>query len=252
MSELKTKPANGTKTFLAVLGFAAVFAPSPLRAEPTVSAATTSAVAPAATKNTMTPAAATTTTTTTTTTTKKDTGVTAPAVTTGTSTGIGNVGGHVGVAVPLVTFQGYTSSGYAAPPLDKTRTLDEQFNLAFPIGITVKTSKKVAVDFEVIVSTKVHPAGSTQLTVDPGVIYDWGPVATGLRLAVPVGAEPLAIGLIPLVNRGITKIGGATWFVEAAFPLLYHASGAGAQPNGAVGTNSLVEFNVSLHTGFGF
>jgi hypothetical protein len=242
MSELKTKPANGTKAFISGLAFAAVFAPSQLRAEPTVAAATTAAVAPAATKSTVTA-----------TTTKKDSGVTTPATPTGTSTGMGNMlGGHVGVAVPLVTFQGYTSSGYAAPPLDKTRTLDEQFNLAFPIGVTVKTSRRVAVDFEVIVSTQVHPAGSTQLTIDPGVIYDWGPVATGLRLAVPVGAEPLAIGVIPLVNRGITKIGGAMWFVEAAFPLIYHASGAGVQPNGAVGTNSLVEFNVALHTGFGF
>jgi hypothetical protein len=249
MSEFKPKPANGTKAFISVLGFAAVFAPSQLRAEPNVTAATTAAVAPAATKSTLTAAATKSTITST----KKESGVTAPAAPSGTTAGIGDaLGGHVGVAVPLVTFQGYTSSTYAAAPLDKTRTVDEQFNLAFPIGVTVKTSRRVAVDFEVTVVTQIHPTGSTQLTIDPGVIYDWGPVATGLRLAVPVGASPSAIGLIPLINRGITKIGGAMWFVEAAFPLLYHGSGLGAQPNGAQGMNSLVEFNMVLHTGFGF
>jgi len=244
MSELNTKPAIGTKAVLSVLGFAAALAPSPLRAEPTVSAATTAVVAPAAaTKSTM--------TATTTTTVKKEAAPTPP--TAGGQAGtISPIGGHVGVAVPMVTFQGYTSSAYAAPPLDKTVTLSDQFNLAFPIGLTVKTSRRVSFDFEVVVSTKVDPAGSTDLTIDPGVIYDFGPVAAGLRLAVPVGASPLAIGVIPLVHRGITKIGGATWFIEADFPIIYHASGAGDQPNGAVGTNSMVAFSVALHTGFGF
>jgi hypothetical protein len=252
MSELITKPANGTKAVLSVLGFAAALAPSPLRAEPTVAAATTAAVAPAATKSTV-AATKSTMTTTTTTTVKKDTGVTGSTTSGGTSSGmVSPIGGHVGVAVPMVTFQGYTSSAYAAPALDKTVTLGDQFNLAFPIGLTVKTSRRVAFDFEVIVSTKVDPVGSTDLTIDPGVIYDWGPINTGLRLAVPVGASPLAIGVIPLINRGITKIGGATWFIEADFPVIYHASGAGDQPNGAVGTNSLVAFSVALHTGFGF
>jgi hypothetical protein len=222
------------------LGVAALLAPAVLRAEPKVNGAT---------KATITNTTANTTTTTTTKTTATEAGVTTK--TSGTSLG-DTLGGHVGVAVPLLTLQGYTSSTFAAAPLKKTQTLSDQFALAFPIGVTVKTSRRFSVDFEVIVQTSVNPTGETGLTIDPGVIYDWGPVATGLRLAVPVGVSPAAIGIIPLVHRSIVDIGGADWFVEADFPTLYHGSGAPVANNGATGTNSRVEFSAVLHTGFGF
>jgi hypothetical protein len=218
------------------MGLAAIFAPSRVLAEPKVTGATKATIANTAGKTTTAPA---------------ETGVT-----TKTASGTGGIGdtlgGHIGVAVPLITLQGYTSSSFAAPPLDKTRTLGDQFTLAFPIGITVKTSRKLSVDFEVIVQTSVNPTGENGLTIDPGVIYDWGPLATGLRLAVPVGVSPAAIGFIPLVHRRIVDINGASWFVEADFPTLYHGSGAPVANNGSTGTNSRVEFSAVLHTGFGF
>jgi hypothetical protein len=216
------------------MGLAALFAPSSVRAEPKVSGATKATIGNTAA-----------------------TGKTAETgVTTKTASGTGGIGdtlgGHIGVAVPLLTLQGYTSSTYAAPPLQKSQSLSDQFTLAFPIGITVKTSRKLSVDFEVIVQTSINPTGETGLTIDPGVIYDWGPVATGLRLAVPIGTSPAAIGLIPLVHRSIVDINGASWFVEADFPTLYHGSGAPVANNGATGTNSRIEFSAVLHTGFGF
>jgi hypothetical protein len=245
MSASSGNKMNAVRWLACAAGFVATLAPSEVRAEPKVAAATAATVT-----KTATPGAATTTTTTT----------VAPAKEVGatgrTTTPMGvnvsdAIGGHVGVAVPLITLQGYTTSTYAAAPLNKTQTVSDQFTLAFPIGVTVRTSRRFAVDLEITVQTSVHPTGATTLTVDPGVIYDWGPVATGLRLAVPIGAEPAAIGFIPLVNRGITRIGGALWFVEADFPILYHGSGAPVAAN-TTGTNSRVEFNAVLHTGFGF
>jgi hypothetical protein len=231
-----TAEMTRAKSAACALGLAALLAPSLLRAEPKVSGATKATITNTAT-------------TTTTHATGTETGVTTKT----SSTSLGDtLGGHVGVAVPLLTLQGYTSSTFAAAPLNKTQTVADQFALAFPIGVTVKTSRRLSVDFEVIVQTSINPTGETGLTIDPGVIYDWGILATGLRLAVPVGTSPAAIGIIPLIHRTIVDIGGAAWFVEADFPTLYHGSGAPVANNGATGTNSRIEFNAVLHTGFGF
>ena len=136
------------------------------------------------------------------------------------------IGGHIGVATPLVTVASTTT------------TIGDNVTIVDPIGVTVKVSPRVAVDFEVVVSTPLRPkGGKTALIVDPGVIFDLGPVAAGLRVAWQIG-EKGNIGLIPLVNRGLVHLGPSTWFVEAAFPTFY--------------MDNKVAFNVVLHTGLGF
>jgi hypothetical protein len=136
------------------------------------------------------------------------------------------LGGHVGVALPLVSVS------------SKTTTIADNVTILDPIGVSVKMSPHLVIDFETVVSTPVKPAGgSTGLVVDPGVVYDWGAVATGLRAAWQIG-QPANFGLIPLVNKGIVDLGRATWFVEAAFPTFY--------------SDHRVTFNVVLHTGVGF
>jgi hypothetical protein len=137
------------------------------------------------------------------------------------------IGGHVGVATPLVTLA------------SNTRTIADSVTVLNPIGVSVKLNDRVAMDFEVVVATPAHPTGSTGLIIDPGVVYNWGPVATGLRLAWAVGAKT-NVGLIPLINRGLVDIGSATWFVEAAFPTVL-----------SDGDDTLA-FNAVLHTGVGF
>ena len=233
MARFTRKMMASMNVLACAMGLAAILAPSTVRAEPKVSGATKATIA------------------------NTNTGKTAETgVTTKTASGTGSIGdtlgGHIGVAVPLITLQGYTSSTYAAPALQKSQTISDQFTLAFPIGITVKTSRRVSFDFEVVVQTSINPTGETGLTIDPGVIYDFGPVAAGLRLAVPIGVTPAAIGLIPLLHRTIVDVKGASWFVEADFPTLYHGSGAPVANNGATGTNSRVEFSAVLHTGVGF
>jgi hypothetical protein len=135
------------------------------------------------------------------------------------------IGGHVGVAVPLVTLA------------DPVTDISDQFTILTPIGIGFKTSPKLVVDFEMVVASPVDPAGTTGLVVDPGVVYDWGGVATGLRAAFQINSK-VNFGLIPLVNVGLADLGGAKWFVEAAFPTFYVPKD--------------VSLTVVLHTGVGF
>ena len=135
------------------------------------------------------------------------------------------VGGHVGIALPLLTVS------------TKTTSIANTATILDPIGVTVKMTPRLAVDFETVVATPVKPTGTTGLVVDPGVVYDWGGVATGLRIAWQIGQQA-NIGLIPLVNKGLVDLGRATWFVEGAFPTFY--------------SDHKVAFNVVLHTGVGF
>ena len=135
------------------------------------------------------------------------------------------VGGHVGIAVPIVTFA------------KKTTSVGDQFTIANPIGIGFKVSKKVAVDFETIVATPIHPTGTTGLTVDPGVIFGFDRLSLGLRVKWDINTIA-NIGLIPLVNYGLVDLGGAMWFIEGAFPVTY--------------AEQQVSLTMVIHTGVGF
>jgi hypothetical protein len=147
---------------------------------------------------------------------------------TGADTSGKGIGGHVGIATPLYTH-------------DKTHShsISDSFDMLNPIGISVKINANLVVDFEMVVVThfQSHGAGGG-LIIDPGVVYNFGAVAAGVRAAFKVG-DPPNFGLIPLINKGIVDLGGATWFIEAAFPTFYSNLGG-------------TEFNVVLHTGLGF
>jgi hypothetical protein len=150
------------------------------------------------------------------------------------------VGGHIGVATSFATVS--TSSD---PVTGKsTETFSDRVPLVIPIGISVHTSKNVVVDFETQVALKLHPAGTTEFNVAPGVIYNFGPAAAGLRLLFPIGASPSAAGLVPLINKGLVDLFCGTWFIEAALPIVYHGSGPS--------TNGHVTLDFVLHTGIGF
>jgi hypothetical protein len=119
------------------------------------------------------------------------------------------VGGHVGAAVPVVSFHSVGKT---------TMTPSDQFTIAVPIGVSVHVAPVWVVDFEVVVASDVKPWGSTTLTIDPGVVYTALPVALGLRAKFDVSSNA-NFGLIPLIHKGIVDIGEANWFVEAAFPI---------------------------------
>lgn len=143
-----------------------------------------------------------------------------------------SIGGHVGVASPLVTVARTTT------------TVGDQFTVLNPIGLSLKMSESLVIDFEFVIATDVYPAKMTHVIVDPGVVYNWGKFATGLRVAWQI-QENANFGLIPLLNVPLVDLGGATWFAEAAFPtFLRHTD--------AMADNGNLAFNVVLHTGVGF
>jgi hypothetical protein len=119
------------------------------------------------------------------------------------------VGGHVGAAVPVVSFH---SEGKT------TQTPSDQFTVAVPIGVSVHVAPVWVVDFEVIAASQVKPWGGTGLTIDPGVVYTGLPVALGLRAKFDLSANA-NFGVIPLIHKGVVDLGEANWFVEAAFPI---------------------------------
>jgi hypothetical protein len=150
------------------------------------------------------------------------------------------VGGHIGVATSFLT-----ASSRTDPATGKsTETISDRFPLVIPIGISVHTSDTTVVDFETQVALKLHPAGTTEFNVAPGIVYNFGPAAAGLRLVFPIGATPSAVGLVPLINKGFADLGFGTWFIEAALPVVYHGSGPG--------TDGHLTFDLVLHTGIGF
>jgi hypothetical protein len=119
------------------------------------------------------------------------------------------VGGHVGAAVPVLSFHSVGKT---------TQTPSDQFTIAVPIGVSVHVAPLWVVDFEVVVASDVKPWGGTGLTIDPGIIYVGEPVALGLRAKFDVSSNA-NIGLIPLIHKGLVDVGYANWFVEAAFPV---------------------------------
>jgi hypothetical protein len=119
------------------------------------------------------------------------------------------VGGHVGAAVPVVSFHSVGKT---------TQTPSDQFTIAVPIGVSVHVAPVWVVDFEAVVASDVKPWGSTHLTIDPGVVYTALPVALGLRAKFDVSTSA-NFGLIPLIHKGIVDVGEANWFIEAAFPI---------------------------------
>lgn len=144
------------------------------------------------------------------------------------STAAADVGGHVGVAVPMVSV---TSNS--------TEMIGDFVTIAHPIGVTVKKGERLAIDFEVVVANRVDATSMTTLTVDPGVVYNWGPVATGLRVAFDISSTT-NYGVVPLVNKGFDLGNGTAWFVEAAFPVAYDVS------------SKDVGITAVFHTGIGF
>jgi hypothetical protein len=139
------------------------------------------------------------------------------------------VGGHVGAAVPVVSFH---SEGKT------TQTPSDQFTVAVPIGVSVHVAPVWVVDFEVIAASQVKPWGGTGLTIDPGVVYTALPVALGLRAKFDLSANA-NFGLIPLIHKGVVDVGEANWFVEAAFPI-------------TATRNEGYSLAAVLHTGFAF
>jgi hypothetical protein len=157
------------------------------------------------------------------------------------------LGGHLGLALPILSVDN-----------NATAVIGRDFGqLGITPGITINLSKHWAIDLELIGSSKWirdHGATAAQVqtivVVDPGVVYGFGPVAIGLRLAVQIGGGlPFNLGLVPIVVVPFKITRKLSYFIEADLPVFILST-----PPPAVGGDGQVlgSFNIQLQTGFAF
>ena len=139
------------------------------------------------------------------------------------------LGGHFGAVFPLVTH----ADG-------ETTDITDDFQVGFPMGITVKTSDKFAFDLELVPAINTDPL-RTPLTVHPGGLFGLGHNYTlGMRMAFEV--DGASWGFTPLLNKGFPR-GGHTIFVEAVTPIRFQEDEFGE-------SHTAITFGV--HVGVGF
>jgi len=135
------------------------------------------------------------------------------------------LGGHFGFVLPLVTRAG-----------GETTTIGDRFKVGFPIGITIKTSDKVAFDLELVPTIQRTPYLVT-LTVHPGVLFDLtNDFGAGIRMAFDVN-QP-SWGFTPLLHRKFAEFGASSVFGEFVIPIRFQD-----------GNNSI---GLGVHIGIGF
>lgn len=118
-------------------------------------------------------------------------------------------------------------------------------SLAIVAGINHGFDEHWSIDMEFIVVANFHPlappAAKMTFVIDPGVIYNFGPLFAGLRIAMRVGGGITAaeFGFIPIVGKGFKLTEGLAYYVELDVPMFIQAPSA-------------FNFNLFLQTGLGF
>jgi hypothetical protein len=136
------------------------------------------------------------------------------------------LGGHVGIATPLCTWQKHQKPTSAA----------DRFVIAFPTGITVKIRPRFAFDLEIV---PFVVDGEVDVLIHPGIIYNVsGPWSVGPRAGFTVDNDTW--GFTPLVNRTIFPLAeGVNVFAELDLPIVVPETGD-------------VAISVGTHLGIGF
>jgi hypothetical protein len=123
------------------------------------------------------------------------------------------IGGHFGAVFPIVT----RSEG-------TTTTIEDDFKVGFPMGITIKTTDVWAFDLELV--PVISRQRFSSLTVHPGVVRALPKAfAAGMRMAFDVGAA--SWGFTPLLNHTF-RGGRQPYFIEAVLPIRFQQNDAGA------------------------
>ena len=153
-------------------------------------------------------------------------GAPTPASATEEESFIDRLGGHIGVAVPLVS----VADGDAT-------TVAESTTIALPMGLTIQRAVgPLAFDMEVVPA--VSEGHEVDVVIHPGLIYPGRLAAVGMRAAFEVDSN--AYGFTALIARPIWIGESLNLFVELDVPVRF--------PPGPVG--SVV--GVATHVGIGF
>ena len=138
------------------------------------------------------------------------------------------IGGHFGAVIPIVSHAG-----------GATTTLNDEFKIGFPTGITVKNDSKWAFDLEFVPVVTSNRFAS--LTLHPGVIRSLpNNFAGGVRMAFDVRES--SWGFTPLLNHGF-PVGRLTYFVEGVVPIRFQENAAG---------RNQTSIGLAAHVGVGF
>jgi hypothetical protein len=126
-----------------------------------------------------------------------------------------SVGGHFGLALPLVTHA-----------RGQNTTISDDTVFVFPTGITVHRSETFAFDLEFAPAVHQNPR-SIDLTLHPGLLWGLGNGwSAGGRMAFGIGSATL--GFTPLLNKGLIDVGrGATVFGEFDLPIRFKQDASG-------------------------
>lgn len=118
------------------------------------------------------------------------------------------LGGHLGAAVPIVTFG------------KQTTAIGRDFGtVGLTPGVTFHLDDRWAIDFEFIAFNELkNTPAATTFIVDPGVLRKFDGFIAGLRVATQVGA-PSNVGLVPIVVVPVKLSEKLSAFVEADVPL---------------------------------
>lgn len=141
------------------------------------------------------------------------------------------VGGHVGMAVPVLT-------------LAKNSTVigADFATVGLTPGITVHLDDRWAIDFEFIAFNEMkNTPANTTFVVDPGVVRKFDGFAAGLRVATQVGA-PTNIGVVPIVVVPFKVSEQLSYFIEGDLPLFLRDSGTSMQPSATLLLQTGVSF----------
>jgi hypothetical protein len=142
------------------------------------------------------------------------------------------LGGHFGMVFPIITH----ADG-------ETTDIGDDFNMGFPMGITVKKSGRWAFDLELVPGLNPQDDGpiGVPLTVHPGVLYDLGSHWTlGLRMAFDINSA--SWGFTPLLNKGF-PVDNHAFFVEFVVPIRFQDDLLGEG-------STAITFGVHLGVGF--
>ena len=162
------------------------------------------------------------------------------------------LGGHFGLAISIASFD---NNGNTVIGRDYVQ-------IGVTPGITLKLSAHWAIDFEFIGFSRwdLNPPGRpdkshTIFVVDPGVVYGFGPVAAGLRLAVQIGeGVGLNFGLVPIVVVPFAVSKKVSYLLELDLPVFVTATAGVPATALTQGVESRVigSLTILLQTGFSF
>lgn len=131
------------------------------------------------------------------------------------------IGGHFGTALPIVTFD-----------TDDTTVIGSDYwAVGITPGITVKLDERWMVDFEFIGFSRWEKikngpdVARTVWVVDPGVLYNFGPVVAGVRAAMVIGpGQPFNFGVVPIVVLPFKISKKVSYFLELDTPMFINTS----------------------------